>query len=552
MSETTNGGSARPLGAVDVPRQIVVPEVDIHVVGYGNRLPNDFTLELLAVLKGCRRVFGAPPIHAPEFGIPAMEDLAQLAGDSHAEMAEVVLAAAASDPPVALARSGSAMVGESAAHHILALAAQHGLSFHVTNAVPSFDAIWANLNIEPFYGFEIWAADTFARLAIAPSTHAHLLLSGVPLHDGGAVSALRGQLLDQYAATHEVHVVAAAVGIGPRPRAAGIESIALGDLRDRAGAGVATLVVPRAERAAYDFERPEPVRLAAGKRPEGTITEPTQDGILEVPWNLVVPEVDIHLVGYGNRLPNDLTLEALAVLKRCKRVFAVPPIHAPEFGIPAMESLMHLYSPERRRLDTYGEWARIVLDAAAADPPVAFATYGSAMVGTFVTHRLIELAAQRGLSLHVTNATSSFDGIWADFDIDPCDGFEIWEATAFMRLEIVPNPCAHLLLPQAPMLDVTGGIDTERMCIEASSTVSKLRDYLLRFYASDHEVHFDTTASGAGEDVLMSEIETVSLRDLDHPGRRQASTLIVPRVDAAGSQASSRATKGRRDAIRAR
>lgn len=83
MSETENGtstsdGASQPLGAVEVPFNLVVPEVDIHVVGYGNRLPNDFTLETLAVLKGCKRVFGAPPIHAPQFGIPAMEDLVEL------------------------------------------------------------------------------------------------------------------------------------------------------------------------------------------------------------------------------------------------------------------------------------------------------------------------------------------------------------------------------------------------------------------------------------------------------------------------------------------
>ena len=48
------------------------------------------------------------------------------------------------------------------------------------------------------------------------------------------------------------------------------------------------------------------------------------DGVLEVPWNLVVPEADVFIVGYGNRLPNDFTLEMLAVLRRCKRIFAVP------------------------------------------------------------------------------------------------------------------------------------------------------------------------------------------------------------------------------------
>jgi len=257
-------------------------------------------------------------------------------------------------------------------------------------------------------------------------------------------------------------------------------------------------------------------------------------GVLEVGWNLVVPDVDIHLVGYGNRLPNDFTLELLAVLKRCKRIFGLPPIHAPEFGIPPMESLMQYYSPNRRRDKTYDEWVRIVLEAAIEDPPVAFATYGSPMVGTHAPHRLLELAPQRGLTVHVTGATCCVDGIWADFNVDPCHGLEIWEATAFVRLQIVPDTRAHLLLPQVSMLDVSGGIDPQTLRIERSSTVSELRDHLLRFYPADHEVHFDKTGAGAGPHLVAPDVETVTLRDLDHPGRAQASTLIVPRLGDAG------------------
>lgn len=102
--------------------------------------------------------------------------------------------------------------------------------------------------------------------------------------------------------------------------------------------------------------------------------------VLQVPWNLVVPEVDVHLVGYGNRMPNDFTLEMLAVLQRCNRVFGLPPIHAPEFRIPEMTSLLPLYGITKRRTETYREMMETVLDAAASEPPVAFATYGSALV----------------------------------------------------------------------------------------------------------------------------------------------------------------------------
>jgi uncharacterized protein YabN with tetrapyrrole methylase and pyrophosphatase domain len=249
-------------------------------------------------------------------------------------------------------------------------------------------------------------------------------------------------------------------------------------------------------------------------------------GAIEVPWNLVVPEVDIHLVGYGNRLPNDFTLELLAVLKSCKRIFGAPPIHAPEFGIPPMENLLELSAADGPRSETYEEMVEVVLAAAAADPPVAFATSGSPMVGTYATHSILDLAPQRGLTVHVTNAVPSFDGIWADLNIEPFFGLEIWDATTFVRLGIEPNTRAHLLLAQAPMLAVTEATGPETMSI--------LRDHLLRFYPTEQEVHCVTAEAGMGPHLLATGIETVALGDLDYPGDRQpASTLVLPRAQRA-------------------
>jgi tetrapyrrole (corrin/porphyrin) methylase-like protein len=279
MSETENRTStsdraSQPLGAVEVPFNLVVAEVDIHVVGYGNRLPNDFTLETLAVLKSCKRVFGAPPIHAPQFGIPAMEDLVELcdsdaADELYEEMAEVVLAAAASDPPVAFATFGSPMVGMHPAHRIVELAGQRGLTIHVSNAVPSFDAIWADLNIEPFFGFAIWDMTTFVRLAIKPTRSAHLLLLrgsmvGAADHTeraaanssaGVPVPVLRDHLLRFYGPEHEVHLVDSKPATGPRLLAAGVKTIALRDLEPSGCPSTSALLVPRAQRARFDFDR---------------------------------------------------------------------------------------------------------------------------------------------------------------------------------------------------------------------------------------------------------------------------------------------------------
>lgn len=257
----------------------------------------------------------------------------------------------------------------------------------------------------------------------------------------------------------------------------------------------------------------------------------SRSGEIEIPWNLVVPEADIYLVGYGNRMPNDFTLEMLAVLKSCKRIFGAPPIHAPSFGVPRMENLMVHYGPDKKRPATYREWLELILAAAAEEPPVAFATYGSAMAGTWVTHQLLEEAPRRGLSVHVTNAVSFLDGIWADLNIEPFYGFEIWEATGFVLLDIQPDTRAHLVLPQAPVFEVAEGPDMVGRNMKKSSTIAALRDHLLRFYPADHEVVYIRTTAGTGSRALSPDIERVRLADLDHPGRNQIGTLLVPGLD---------------------
>jgi len=153
------------------------------------------------------------------------------------------------------------------------------------------------------------------------------------------------------------------------------------------------------------------------------------------------------------------------------------------------------------------------------------------MVGTLPAHLILEEAANRGLAVHVSNAVSSFDGIWADFNIEPFFGFQVWEATAFVTMEIEPDTASNLLLPQASVFQVVGGPDASRnLAIEKSSSVARLRDHLLKFYPADHPVHHIKAASGSGESSVNAVVETVELKDLDQPGRQVVSTLLVPRA----------------------
>ena len=113
----------------------------------------------------------------------------------------------------------------------------------------------------------------------------------------------------------------------------------------------------------------------------------------------------------------------------------------------------------------------------------------------------------------------------------------MWEASGFVSLEIEPNMSANLVLPQAPFFEVVGGTDCVTKRITRSSTITRLRDHLLKFYPPDHLVHFVTTGTGVGADAFHARIETISLADLDHPGDGTASTLLVPRATPFGMRA---------------
>jgi uncharacterized protein YabN with tetrapyrrole methylase and pyrophosphatase domain len=246
-------------------------------------------------------------------------------------------------------------------------------------------------------------------------------------------------------------------------------------------------------------------------------------GATEVPWSLVIPEVDIHLVGYGARLPNDFTLETLAVLQRSKRVFGLPPVHAPEFDVPVMEDLVELAGPDQQRDKFFEEMAQIVVAAAVADPPVALATWGSPVVGSYSSHRVIELACERDLTFHVTNAVPLFDEMWADCNVEPFLGLEIWSAATLLRDAIEPNTGAYLHLTHAPLHDPAGG--------SPEPGLTSLRDHLLRFYPGDHEVFGLTAQPGVGAREIGSGVRSVALRDLDTAGFSHACSLLLPRLE---------------------
>jgi hypothetical protein len=234
-----------------------------------------------------------------------------------------------------------------------------------------------------------------------------------------------------------------------------------------------------------------------------------------------LPDADLYLIGWGHRLPNDLTLETLAVLRRVEKVFALPSFPDLGFTVDAID-FDFLYEPGRPRTEVYRQIADTVLDAAVAEPPVAFATFGSATVGTSSVHTMLADAPGRGLRTHVSPGVSCLEAIWAEVPLEPFSGVFIRDATAFLATEQEPPTTVDLILVQAPVLNLQETPGTPQSL--KSIDLTPLRDHLLRFYDADHLIGFVRVASHG----LPTDVATLHLRDLG-PSPGDMSTLLVPR-----------------------
>jgi hypothetical protein len=237
------------------------------------------------------------------------------------------------------------------------------------------------------------------------------------------------------------------------------------------------------------------------------------------PSGVDVPEAEIYAVGGGMRFANDLTMEALAALRKCRRILGLPPVDLRAFGVRGMHDLGVYYAPGRPRIQTYRTMANIVVACARQGGPVGFFTYGSPIVGVRPTTMIRSEAAARGLRVHVCNAPSFLEALWSELGVDPFDGAAVWCAQRFVERPIAPCTAAVLLLAQATCVDVADAPVGRHV-----GNLARLRDRLLDHYPPEHPVAFMRSHSFSGAAARYE----MHLRDLAEHTDPLADTLVVP------------------------
>ena len=201
--------------------------------------------------------------------------------------------------------------------------------------------------------------------------------------------------------------------------------------------------------------------------------------------------VDIFVVGTGIIPGAHLTREVEAAIRSSKEVLYVDRSFGIEellsgLGAPKITDLHAAsYREGHNRLDAYRAMASLVVHAALDHPPVTFALYGHPLVYALPPFMVIAAAEAVGLKVKVLAGISALDSMFVDLRIDPCtQGIQMYEATDLLLRE-------RPLHADVPCFIWQIGTVGSRLYSEQTSKperFAEIRDYLLKFYPSDHEM----------------------------------------------------------------
>jgi siroheme synthase len=233
------------------------------------------------------------------------------------------------------------------------------------------------------------------------------------------------------------------------------------------------------------------------------------------------------IVGSGIKVPDQLTVEALAVLRKASEVWTnVPEPEHPELAktigqVP--HSLWPFFQSDRPRMVNYEAITAHLIERAGAVRLVAYLTQGHPMVLDRVATELMRQGSESGIPVNVIAGVSSIDTILADIRYEPARGLQVFDATNFVRREMKIDGRAGLLLLQPGVF----GTDMPRLNSKAPAPrLTELQDALLDIYPKSHPAILirSATARMAKQrfQTTVGELEGVPAEAL------AASTLWVP------------------------
>jgi precorrin-3B methylase len=239
---------------------------------------------------------------------------------------------------------------------------------------------------------------------------------------------------------------------------------------------------------------------------------------------------DIAIVGLGIVGVRQITREVEETVRRCRHTFVIDG----GFGVvpylksicAEVTSLLSFYERGKERLPTYRRMAAEVINAAIADSPVCFATYGHPLVYCYPAILIQRAAKLLNLKVEAFPGISSLDTLFVDLGIDAAtDGLQMYETTdLLLRRRPLQNDVPCVLWQANAIAEPT--YETDR---RSADQFSPLQDYLLEFYPPEHPI---TLVLSKTFPLLESIVETYRLGTLGPDLARgpQSGNLYIPPV----------------------
>jgi len=234
----------------------------------------------------------------------------------------------------------------------------------------------------------------------------------------------------------------------------------------------------------------------------------------------------LTIVGTGISVGHT-TIEARAHMEQAERLVYLVADPVAEYWIkslnPTAESLHHLYSESKPRLQTYKEMVNRILELVQEGHSVCAAFYGHPGVFVYPSHEAIDRAREQGFNARMLPGISADACLYADLGIDPaisgCQSFEATEFLLYPRQIDVKTP---LILWQISVVG-EAGYRTDRLYNPEGLKV--LTDELAKLYGPGHEA---IVYVASPYPICAPEIKVVTIDQLANTEISSVATLFVP------------------------
>lgn len=220
----------------------------------------------------------------------------------------------------------------------------------------------------------------------------------------------------------------------------------------------------------------------------------------------------ITILGLGPGDPRHLTQEAWQVLETAAEVWLRTERHPTVAGLPphlALHSFDRLYETAEDFAQVYDAIAGEVLRLGTRPQGVVYAVPGHPLVGEATVQRILTLAEEAGLPVHIVEGLSFIEPTLAALGVDAMSGVQVCDALDLAACHHPP------LNPDRPAL--VGQLYSRALAADVKLT-------LLNQYPDDHEVTLVHAAGTAGQSVVRLPLYALDRRDdITH-----LTTLYVP------------------------